>query len=542
MATPTHPTSMPVTRAMAEAKTVDLRHEIKRCPECAERFRPDAGFCPFDGSLLVFDVWQAPVDPLVGALIDGRYQIDGVLGEGGMGTVYRVRHTALERALAMKVLRADLAQDGELAARFLQEAQATASIKHPGIVQITDFGRLPDGRPYFVMELLNGQTLAQALRVGGPLPSALGARVAVQVAEALGAAHDAGVIHRDLKPENIFLLGNPTHGQIETRVVDFGAAVVLGKSRLTKKGIVFGTPHYMSPEQAAGRAIDHRVDVYALGIILYEMFTGRVPFEGDTYMGVLTQHMFAVPTPPSQLKPELARELGVLEPITLRALEKEPAARYGSMADFAAALDGALQGTDLPAPSRRSGAPAPLADRMELPSVEEIQGAMSRTHERRAGLWLPVSIGGLLALAVVGFLAWKGLARPPVARAAPPASTSVVATATMLIPPPPPPSTARTVTVAANVPGKLYLGSVLVGPLPVDLHVEDGKAALIYTIRAPGFVPQDVAVGDASASRIEASLEKAPQQLVPAGSHVAPPPTAPSVKPAGGGIIVDPWK
>ena len=523
---------------MAEAQTVDLRHEIKRCPECSERFRPDAGFCPFDGSLLVFDVWQAPIDPLVGSLVDGRYQVDGVLGEGGMGTVYRVRHTALERALALKVLRADLAQDGELAARFLQEAQATASIKHPGIVQITDFGRLPDGRPYFVMELLAGQTLAQALRTGGPLPSSLGARVAVQVARALEAAHEAGVIHRDLKPENIFLLGNPTRGEVETRVVDFGAAVVLGKSRLTKKGIVFGTPHYMSPEQAAGRPIDHRVDVYALGIILYEMFTGRVPFEGDTYMGVLTQHMFAAPTPPSQLKPELAQELGVLEPIMLRALEKEPAARYGSMEDFAAALDAAVHGLDVAVASRRSGFPGPLADRVEFPSVEEIQGAMSRTHARRTGLWLPICMGVLLA-AVVGVLAWRFVAPAPVVREAPLASSPAIVTAASPIPPPP---SGRTVTVAASAPGKLYLGAVLVGPLPAELQVEAGSEPRIYTIRAPGFLPQDVRVAEGSASRIEVSLEKVPQ-LVPVGSR-APPPSAPpaTTRPGAGGIIVDPWK
>ncbi|HEX7601775.1 MAG TPA: serine/threonine-protein kinase, partial [Polyangiaceae bacterium] len=500
----------------------------------------DAGFCPFDGTLLVFDVWQAPVDPLVGAVIDGRYQVEGVLGEGGMGTVYRVRHLALERALALKVLRADLAQDGELAARFLQEAQATASIKHPGIVQITDFGKLQDGRPYFVMELLAGQTLAQALRTGGPLPSALGARVAVRVAQALDAAHKAGVIHRDLKPDNIFLLGNPTQGDLETRVVDFGAAVVLGKSRLTKKGIVFGTPHYMSPEQAAGRPIDHRVDIYALGIILYEMFTGRVPFEGDTYMGVLTQHMFAQPTPPTQLKPELARDLGVLEPITLRALEKEPSARYGSMEELAAALEGALHGVDIAVPSRRSGTPPPLADRMELPSVEEIHGAMSRTHERRSGLWLPLSLGGLLALAALGVVVWRVAPRGMTAA---PTQLEPVASLASVAPPLP---SARTVSVTATAPGTLYLGSALVGPLPASLRVESGTPARTYTIRAPGFASQDVLVGEASSAHIDVQLEKLEKveapKIVPAASHAPPPPTAPTAKLTGGGIIVDPWK
>ena len=248
-----------------------------------------------------------------------------VLGEGGMGTVYGVRHQALDKKFALKVMRADLAQQGELAARFIQEARAAAAIVHPNIVQITDFGALPSGAPYFVMELLQGMSLSRMIRAGGPLPMGQAVRFLQQSASALAAAHAAGVIHRDLKPDNIHIAPNDT-----VKVLDFGVAKVAGAGRLTRTGMVFGSPHYMSPEQASGGEVDRRTDVYALGIIMYEMFTGRVPFEADSYMGVLTKHMFMVPEPPSRVS-AAPRELGALEDVVLRCLEKKPEARYESM-------------------------------------------------------------------------------------------------------------------------------------------------------------------------------------------------------------------
>ena len=323
---------------------------------------------------------------LLGQTVDGRYAVVKLVGEGGMGKVYEVRHLALDRAFAMKALRPDLAREGDLSERFIQEAKTTASVRHPNIVSITDFGRLPDGIPYFVMELLAGETLAKVVKAGGPIPAARAVRIIRQVAGALGAAHAAGIVHRDLKPENVFLVGGFAGGVLsdDVRVVDFGAAKILGSSRLTKTGIVFGTPHYMSPEQASGTAVDHRADIYALGIIMYEMFTGRVPFEADTYMGVLTQHMFVAPLPPSQVS-SAARDLGALEEITLRALEKKPEDRYASMADLVAAIDDVVTfevdgrvsvapRVDGSAASKRSQAPPfRMADELEPPTLEEMR-------------------------------------------------------------------------------------------------------------------------------------------------------------------------
>src|SRR6185369_5805709 len=184
---------------------------VRRCPTCGQHFSGDARFCPFDGDpLAVADGYRPESDPLLGKLVEGRYEVESVLGEGGMGSVYAVRHRALDKRFAMKVMRADLAKQGELAARFIQEARATAAIGHPNIVQITDFGELPSGAPYFVMELLDGTPLSKLIRKGGPLPARLAVRILLQTASALSAAHAAGVIHRDLKPDNIHVTKNET--------------------------------------------------------------------------------------------------------------------------------------------------------------------------------------------------------------------------------------------------------------------------------------------------------------------------------------------
>jgi serine/threonine-protein kinase len=356
----------------------------KACPACKSRFSSDARFCPFDGEPLERAGAEPPRDPLVGTTVDGRYRVEAVLGEGGMGIVYRVRHTVLERALALKVLRADLATDGDLGLRFTREAKAAASISHPSVVQITDFGVLPSAQPYFVMELLIGEPLSAIVRKGGPLPAARAVRLLVQMVEALEAAHSAGVIHRDLKPDNILVCA--FQGAETVKILDFGLAKVAGQSRLTKKGLVFGTPHYMSPEQAGGGGVDERTDIYALGVVMYEMFTGRVPFEADTYMGVLTKHLYVAPTPPSVIIGDFER-LGALEQVTLRCLEKKPEKRYPAMSALLEELrrvawfseDGALRVQPME-PMELQSAPR-LADELELPSQLEMKLAM-----RRAGL------------------------------------------------------------------------------------------------------------------------------------------------------------
>jgi serine/threonine protein kinase len=364
----------------APRATVDIRADVKQCPICERRFSGDAAFCPFDGVPLGSAAGDPKPDGLLGTVVDSRYRILEVLGEGGMGRVYKVNHLAIDRAFAMKVLRSDLACDEALSMRFLHEAKATASVKHPNVVQITDYGRQPDGTPYFVMELLVGQTLGQRLREG-PLPVAFAIDVLSQVTKGAGAAHEAGIVHRDLKPDNVILVASrrsPSRDETlvsgaaparprerdraDVRVVDFGASKVVGASGFTRAGIVFGTPQYMSPEQASGAAVDARSDIYALGVIMYEMLTGRPPFVADSYMGVLTQHMFATPVPPSEAGMANA-DLGVVEGITLRCLEKKPEARFASMSELAAALEALAEGggrtSSVMPRAKRSPAPDP---------------------------------------------------------------------------------------------------------------------------------------------------------------------------------------
>lgn len=283
-----------------------------------------------------------------------------------MGRVYRVRHTSLGKRFAMKALRKDLANDSEIAVRFIHEARTAARVTHPGLVQISDFGHLPSGEAYFVMELLDGVPLSALLRRYGALPATRAIQIAASIAEALVAAHDAGIVHRDLKPDNIHV--RPLEDRDEVKIVDFGLAKVIGGSRLTREGVVFGTPYYMSPEQASGEPIDHRADIYALGVVLYEMLTGRVPFEADTYMGVLSKHIYMKPVPPSEVL-GLAGDLGPIDEVVLRCLEKRPEERFSSLHEVIAALRALPAGPIHALAARPPGDPRSFVMREELDTI-----------------------------------------------------------------------------------------------------------------------------------------------------------------------------
>lgn len=413
---------------MTAADTVkDLDVQVKRCPECGTGFGIDAAFCPFDGVPLETSTWDPSRDPLTGTVVDRRYEVLAPLGEGGMGTVYKVRHMTLNRLFAMKVLRRDLAADSGLAARFLQEGRATAAIRHPSIIAITDFGELDDGAPYFVMELLVGQTLSTRMAARGPMPPTEAAGIAKRLADALEAAHAANVVHRDLKPENIFLVGAATGKSPadDVRIVDFGAAKIIGASKLTRPGVVFGTPYYMSPEQASGQPVDARADVYSLGVLLYEMISGNVPFEADTYMGVLTKHMFASPTKVSERVPA-GVQLGDLDAVIHRALEKDPSERYPSMRAFAAALDRAIVERPSARPPELSRSGRTMAFPL-LSTADKIQQSVTRhvDEEKRRSRRL-IAVAAIAAATTLAFSAVvvTVLERPSPSAASPASATS----------------------------------------------------------------------------------------------------------------------
>jgi serine/threonine-protein kinase len=315
--------------------------------------------------LLVQNRGDRALDPLIGSTLDGRYRILRVLGEGGMGIVYEAEHTLIERRVAVKVLREDFCQRSDVVERFRREAKSASRIGHPNIVDVLDFGETPTGASYFVMEMLQGEDLADVLARQGALSPERAVLIVYQCCHALSSAHDKGIVHRDLKPENIFLIereGIPDF----VKIVDFGVAKMSdlefdmerasGHAKLTRTGMIFGTPEYMSPEQATGLPPDHRVDIYALGITLYELLTGRVPFEGESFMSVLSKHASKqVPAlrdvnPRVKISPQL-------EQAVFQALRKDRTQRFQQMREMALALQ---QTAEMPALPFRLSLPSPI--------------------------------------------------------------------------------------------------------------------------------------------------------------------------------------
>ena len=327
-------------------------------------------------------------DPLIGATMAGRYHIIKKLGEGGMGAVYLATHNLLEKQVALKVLHGEFARKQDLVERFMQEAKSASRIRHENVIDISDFGTTPEGLVFFAMELLKGHDLheeiARARLAGQLLPWARSKKIFLQICSALSAAHGLGIIHRDLKPENIYLvefLGEPDF----VKLLDFGIAKLTevdeGARKLTKTGMLFGTPEYMSPEQARGENVDHRVDVYAMGCILFQLVTGRVPFEADNFMGVLSLHLTE---PPPSIPPEVFDRIGApreLAGVIDRALLKDRNARWGTIDELAHAV------------RRVCGDPLPTASTGNVPVQRTtgvaagVQAPATTTQSRQRTQW-----------------------------------------------------------------------------------------------------------------------------------------------------------
>jgi serine/threonine protein kinase len=270
---------------------------------------------------------MSPHDPLVGTVLDGRFEIQARVGEGGMGVVYRARQLSIDRVIALKMLSPQIATDPTWVQRFYNEAKACSRLQHPNTIRMFDFGQTQDGRLYMSMEFLDGISLRQTLQSGALAPQRV-VKILIQCCASLAEAHAIGIIHRDIKPDNVFLLNMPGSPDF-VKLLDFSVAKLLEGDRLkTQAGVVFGTPQYMSPEQARAMQLDARSDLYALGVLAFEMLAGTVPFHDDNPMTVI-QMQLGAPVPPLPPATPFA-----VQQIAYRALEKDAARRYQSASEM----------------------------------------------------------------------------------------------------------------------------------------------------------------------------------------------------------------
>lgn len=496
---------------------------------------------------------EAEIDAYLGATIDGRYLVEKQLGEGGMGVVYLCRHTIIDKKVAMKVLRADMARNEEVTERFLNEARSASSIGNPHIIDISDFGRLPDGATYFVMEFLSGTPMAELADAGIALEPDRVGHIGIQLTQGLAAAHEAGIVHRDLKPDNIFLVKQGSQEDF-VKILDFGIAKANSStSKLTQAGQVFGTPHYMSPEQAAGAEVDHRSDIYALGVILYELSTGALPFDADNFMAILTQHMYKAPLPPSEVEGLPHEFPDGLEMIILKCMAKEPVDRFQTMTEVGDHLRQVFTGgLQISAREMRSIADgfASAEDFFAKTGGRASQVAISAQtapEQKKSNLPLYLGLGIAAALATAGavwslsassppepepIIVQEKAPEPPASEPAPPAQEAQEE--------PPAPVLTEVVIAADPADAHVFRGEEDLGKSPVVVKV--GEEPILVTIRKSGYTDQTLSL-DGSKKVESVSLKKVPRRAPqtsqrPAATRSPKPASKPKMGDDG---LVNPW-
>jgi serine/threonine-protein kinase len=509
----------------------------------------------------VVDDWDAPDeaepapksldgDPYIGTTIGDRYVVDDVLGEGGMGKVYLVHHKVIDKQLAIKILHAELAKDKEAVGRFVREAKSASSIGNQHIVDISDFGETSDGSTYFVMEYLGGETLADLIDDGGALPVEKICDISLQMCDGLAAAHRKQIIHRDLKPDNVTLTKQGNRENF-VKILDFGIAKVgaaKSSTKLTMAGAVFGTPHYMSPEQAAGAQVDYRTDIYSLGVMMYEMVSGELPFNADNFMGILTQHMYKAPVPIRALVSAPDCPAG-LEAVILKCLSKKPDGRYQTMDELADDIR-RFQAGEIPEAVQemmdRSGGFNVPADYFQTSSAPAVVPADPMTRpQRRSGPRIVLFAALAVAIGAVLFVVMRDSvtsAGPKVGETSTeqPSTSGNEATATVehTADPADVPVQVKLQT-EPRVPGAYTTIAGKRIDLPDFVEVRKGQP-LQVEVQADGYKPATV-TRDGTAKSAKVELKKAGRTYRPPIRRRPPTGKKPPKSSSGSGEVVDPW-
>jgi serine/threonine-protein kinase len=538
------------------------------CPRCHTRHENDVVACPHDGEPPVPDEADLPAGTRV-----GEYEVQGKLGEGGFGAVFRAVHPLIGKTAAIKVLNAEYSARQDIVSRFVAEARAVNQIRHRNIIDIFSFGQLPDGRHYYVMELLEGTTLDRLLEERGRLSFAEAMPILRGVARALGAAHAAGIAHRDLKPENVFVADGEDGPH--AKLIDFGIAKLLGdaapekQSHKTRTGAPIGTPYYMSPEQCRGRNVDQRTDIYAFGVLVFVLLTGQRPFVGEDVVEVFFKHISQPAPAMSSVCPDLSP---ALDAPVLAMLEKDPDKRPSSILAAYEALAAAAGAGPIAAPPSAPAAAAPrisitpaggghedaLGDahtivpgstaqlppeRTPGPSSDTTRAPTPAPAAPRSSL-LPIALSGVATLLAVGLVFYSRAEAPPAVTVAPP--------------PPPPPVTA---TGPAVVPAESAEVELRIDSTPELVDVLRGdewlgtnrdvvrvkRAETVHlTFRAEGYAPASFDVPATRSHAVKVELTKAePTKAAPAvapkpsptaaAKPAVPAPPPPKPAPRGGG-------
>jgi serine/threonine-protein kinase len=537
------------------------------CPTCMTKYPDTQTTCSSDGAALVPESAFAFVDKdlSVGDAV-GEYRIEGKLGEGGFGAVFSAVHPVIGKHAAIKVLSRQFSANPQMVSRFIAEARAVNQIRHRNIIDIFAFGQLPDGRQYYVMELLDGVTFDKYLASNTRLTLAQALPILRGIARALDAAHAKEILHRDLKPENVYLVFDEDGG-VQAKLLDFGLVKLLGAAsgggeHKTKTGTPMGTPYYMSPEQCRGKEVDRGTDIYAFGALVFEVLTGRVPFNGDSPMDVLLKHMTEEPPRASEACPEVPQELD--EPIR-RMLAKEPSARPASVGEALELLvaagnaAGALVGVaPLPPPSNpiiagnvssATAIGATVADASAQPNVPvrvitggapvsptgstflgaEADVAPARSSRSRIGLLALVAFGALLVGAVLVVVVVPGRqAVRPVAGvvstpSAPASSTAPVATEAAVVPSSAPAADVELRIEGAPKDARVAAGARELGAAAGPFTVKAGEP-ITLTVTAKGWKPRDVTVTPTASTTLQVTLDKvaaAPGKVGPKGPTIS---------------------